>query len=132
MNREVENRPGEETDIRVEAFRTDQNGKRTDVLTLVIEVKGCWHEKLWSAMESQLVTRYMSLNRTNVGVYVVGWFLCKDWEKEPRLNRTPKKDIGDVRLKLAEQARTLTTETREVRAVVLDTHLPGSPLWFET
>ena len=56
INREVEVRPGEETDLHIVALSKE---KADEVqFTVIVEVKGCWHRELDTAMETQLVRRY--------------------------------------------------------------------------
>jgi hypothetical protein len=62
VNREVEIRRGERTDIQVDAVRKKPNGDVYDSITVIIEVKGCWNDELNSAMEVQLVNRYLKDN----------------------------------------------------------------------
>jgi hypothetical protein len=54
INREVENRPRSITDIRVDAVGHDRQQEADHVLTVIIEVKGCWHPRLREAMKTQL------------------------------------------------------------------------------
>lgn len=124
LNREVENRHGEKTDVRVEARERDRDGTVIDVLTVVIEVKGCWHRELNSAMETQLVGRYLSNNNTNHGLYVVGWYNCDKWdETDSRKRRAPKHDRDEAQRRLDAQAADLSRDGTHVRALVLDTAL---------
>jgi hypothetical protein len=70
LNREVvirRNRgatQGERTDIHIDAVVPGTSGEKLDVVSSIVEVKGCWHDKLWTAMKSQLVDRYLHENRT--------------------------------------------------------------------
>jgi hypothetical protein len=41
---------GERTDIRIDAIRRSANGSGFDVISAVIEVKGCWNDELFSAL----------------------------------------------------------------------------------
>ena len=64
-NREVEigrvagARIGQRTDIKIDALRRTNEGARFDVITAVIELKGCWNSELFSALEKQLWEKYM-------------------------------------------------------------------------
>jgi hypothetical protein len=123
-NREVVNRRGEETDIRVEAIKYGTSGEVADILTVIIEVKGNWHPKLQTAMETQLVDTYMASNRSNHGIYVVGWYAWDEWNPDDwRRQRAPKYDLAAARQRLEEQAANLTNRDRTVGAVVLDISL---------
>jgi len=58
VNREVEirrstgNRSGERVDIQVDAVSKKPNGEEYDRTSVVIEVKGCWHNELDQAMKT--------------------------------------------------------------------------------
>lgn len=88
VHREVEIRrgtgsnQGERTDIYVDAFVRIPNGKAIDFISAIIEVKGCWHKELYSAMKTQLVDRYLKDNQCRHGLYLVGWFNCDQWDKK--------------------------------------------------
>ncbi|MEC2746355.1 hypothetical protein P9X02_31435, partial [Bacillus cereus] len=87
VNREVEIRrgygtgSGERTDIQINAIIKDPTEQRNKKITVIIEVKGCWHRELDIAMEEQLINRYLSDNECNYGIYLVGWFYCKQWRE---------------------------------------------------
>jgi hypothetical protein len=120
-NREVTNRRGEETDLRVEAVKYDARGDVDDILTVIIEVKGNWNKDLRTAMRTQLVGRYMASNRSDHGVYVVGWYTWDQWNPDDwRRRSTPKYDITEARRRFQEQATSLSDQHRVVKAVVLD------------
>jgi hypothetical protein len=124
FNREVVNRRGEETDIRVEALLRGANGEELDPLTVIIEVKGCWDKHLVSAMKTQLVERYLAETRTSHGLYVAGWYNCNQWDPNDwRNKRAPRYDKDEAQLRLDAQAAELSRCGKVVRAVVLDTSL---------
>lgn len=130
-NREVELRPstggnpGERTDIHVDAFLPNHRGEPASTLTAIIEVKGCWHEELFQAMETQLVDRYLKENPCRYGLYLVGWFNCKQWDPaDYRKSDAPTLDIEEAREKFAAQAIHLSADPiRDVliRSFVLNT-----------
>lgn len=123
-NREVVNRRGEETDIRVEALLDPLHGDERNPLAIVIEVKGCWHDEMESAMETQLVDRYLSGTNTNHGLYVVGWYNCDKWDRgDWRNRRAPRYDMNKAQQRLDAQAAGLSRGGKHVRALVLDTSL---------
>ena len=82
INREVQisrklfsgGKSGSRTDIWVQA--SDDDGR---VLTLCIEVKGNWNDTAKTALKKQLVDKYMSGGTATAGVFLVGWYSCKDW-----------------------------------------------------
>jgi hypothetical protein len=129
-NREVEVRAsrggetGERTDIHIDAVT---RGSPTDVVTVVVEVKGCWHSDLKTAMRTQLVDRYLDHNGLRHGLYLVGWFLSSIWNAaDSRRGATEALgwDFEAVRTALAQQAASLSSAQRDVRAFVLDARWP--------
>lgn len=129
-NREVELRrnyggsPGERTDIHVDAVVKKPNGELYDCITVIIEVKGCWHTDLNSAMEEQLVQRYLQDNSSKYGLYLVGWFNCNQWDdKDSRKGKAPKISIDQAREQFDRQAEQLSSPPNVVRAYVLNTAL---------
>ena len=50
-------------------------------VTVVIEMKGCWHSEVRDAVERQLVNKYLHPNGLSHGIYVVGWFVCDHWKQ---------------------------------------------------
>ncbi len=107
VNREVEirrgegDKPGERTDIHIDAAIPGQSGEIYDVIKAIIEVKGCWNPELNKAMEAQLVERYLKNSDCNHGIYLVGWFDCEQWDnKDPRKKKALKLKFEDLREQL--------------------------------
>jgi len=130
VNREVEIRrsfggaTGERTDIHVDTAVPGTEPNTWDKVTVIIEVKCCWHEALWDAMRTQLVDRYMKDNECRHGVYVVGWFECAQWDPDDgRRKKGSKISIQEARQQFESQAATLSTGGVVVRAVVLNAAL---------
>jgi len=130
VNREVELRrnyggnPGERTDIHVDAVLKQPNGETYDSITVIIEVKGCWHLEAQTAMQSQLVGRYLADNACKYGLYLIGWFSCQQWDSgDSRQNKTPKITLDEARKQFNAQAETLSSSGNSVRAYVLNTAL---------
>ncbi|MBF2072932.1 MAG: hypothetical protein IGS50_04105 [Synechococcales cyanobacterium C42_A2020_086] len=130
VNREVELRrkyggnPGERTDIHVDAVLKNSNGNTYDSITVIIEVKGCWHSEVQTAMQSQLVERYLSDNVCPYGLYLVGWFNCQQWnDEDSRKKQAPQITLNQARIQFDEQAQRLTSSVNTVRAYVLNTAL---------
>jgi hypothetical protein len=129
VNREVVIRKGEgqgrgeRTDLLVEAVVPES--EQYDVITAIIETKGCWNPELNTAMKDQLVDRYLNANdRCKHGLYLVGWFYCEQWgDTHSRKQRTPRYGLEAAREKFANQAQSLSNESIHVRSVVLDTAL---------
>ena len=129
-NREVELRPsqggapGERTDIHIDAVVKDSNGKVYDSITVIIEVKGCWHNELGTAMETQLVNRYLKDNTCQHGLYLVGWFNCQQWDdSDHRKHATPNISLKDARKQFEQQAEQLSLSCVTVKSFVLNTAL---------
>jgi len=124
VNREVEIRRGEgstlgeRTDIHVDAFVQRPGQQEADHIIVIIEVKGCWHWALTTAMETQLVQRYMRDNPAAYGLYLVGWFYCDQWKK-----KKPSYSMHDLQKQLDTQATALSRSGRRVRALVMNTSL---------
>ena len=80
VNREVQPRRGARTDIIVDAV-TRKPEADYNKLTVVIEVKGCWHSDVRTGLETQLVDGYLKAHGWRCGIYLVGWFVCPQWQK---------------------------------------------------
>lgn len=111
------------TDVHVDATIMAPNGEVYDRITLIIEVKGCWHPRLKKAMNAQLVARYLAENRCDYGLYLVGWFLCDRWAPEYRRRQTPKWNLETARLFFRDQAEQCSKEGKLIRAFVLNAAL---------
>ena len=93
INREVEisrsssDGVGDRVDLLVEAV--DISGRsQVNRVSAVIEVKGCWNRDLVEALESQLVTKYMSAVPTNCGIYLIFQFALGQWDPEDSRRKT--------------------------------------------
>ncbi|HKP52598.1 MAG TPA: hypothetical protein VJ183_08090 [Chloroflexia bacterium] len=126
VNREVEIRRGEETDIYVGAITVSEDGVYATV-TVVIETKGCWHRELHSAMETQLVRRYLSDTSCKHGLYLVGWFLCNKWSDTDDYRKADAIrngiDKGALQKQLASQASELSEPGMQITTLVIDAAL---------
>ena len=129
MNREVEIRPslpgesGERTDLMVEA-RVPESESGDDVVSAIIEVKGCWHSDVLTALHQQLAERYLDNIQVSAGIYLVGWFQCDQWDAaDYRKSQTPGMTLDEARAFFEQQARDACTQDRTVRSVVLDISL---------
>ena len=110
-------------DIRVDAVRPSTDGPM-DTISVVIEVKGCWHRSLQTAMDTQLLNQYLRPNEVRHGIYLVGWFLCEEWTDDDYRKRDSSAQFqnreGAQRV-LTAQAQQLSSESGLLmRAVVLD------------
>lgn len=111
-------RKGERIDIKVDLCTTQK-----ETISLLIEVKGCWNRTLKTAMEKQLVSRYMENQHCDYGIYLIGWFLCEGW-KDPadiRLKTTPDMQINDAKQFFNQQAENLSFKfNKHVSSYVFD------------
>ena len=130
VNREVEIRrstggkPGERVDIQVDAISKKPNGEEYDRISVVIEVKGCWHKELDQAMKTQLIDRYLNEARCQHGLYLIGWFNCLQWSaNDSRQKQSPKQDLEEARTQFDSQAHELSQSGVTVKAFVMNTAL---------
>ncbi|KAA3602017.1 MAG: hypothetical protein DWQ06_07325 [Calditrichaeota bacterium] len=123
VNREVEIRKGEKVDIFVVAKPNDE--KNFDSLSLIIEVKGCWHDEVKTAMRTQLLNRYLKDNKIDCGIYLVGCFSCEKWDSEDLKSGKPvsKWSLEKSKVFFEKQANDLSTEEKPIKAFVLNTAL---------
>lgn len=113
-------------DIHIKVFGRDHLGRPTEPSELIIEVKGCWHPELDTAMETQLVDRYLSANGCHHGIYLIGWFNCDAWNdsSDSRKQKVPNYTLEQARKTFRQQAETLSSEhVLRVESVVLNTEL---------
>lgn len=122
VNREVEVRRsvptgiGERTDLQVDAVAGDE----ASILTLPIEVKGAWNPRLPTALQDQLVSRYMQDLGVSYGLYVVAWPDLDFWDVEDDDRaRVAGLDAAEVRAALEKQARELRSVGIEVGIIFL-------------
>ena len=126
VNREVQITRRDKTDIHVTAATREPDANTYDSIDAIVETKGCWSSELHSAMEMQLVDRYLMNSGCPHGIYLVGWFNCDHWQEDSPRRRAAARagaDIQDLRRKLDEQAAALSTGTMIVRALVLNAAL---------
>ncbi|KQM97992.1 hypothetical protein ASE78_06890 [Sphingomonas sp. Leaf25] len=117
---------GQRTDIQVQAFTgADSEGGRRPIANLTVEVKGCWNDDLHTAMQSQLVDRYLASTGSGVGLYVVGWYVCPQWESQQVAGRKPNAEttIAGLRSTLQAQAVGLSGPDRLIKVAVIDATL---------
>jgi predicted NACHT family NTPase len=115
---------GERTDLYIEAYLPGSNHMKIDTLTVIIEVKGCWHKEINRAMQTQLVERYLRENSCQHGLYLVGWFNCPQWDRSDyRKADAPRITLEEARSRYQFQAELLTEQSPArllVRSFVLD------------
>jgi hypothetical protein len=72
-------------------------------------------------MKTQLVNRYLVPSGYQHGLYLVGWFLCDEWDKsDSRKGKTPKWSFEETQVHFVNQAETLSISGLDVRSFVLD------------
>jgi len=116
----VGGQPGQRTDIRVDVA-SNACSEDAEVIAAIIETKGNWHPDVRTAMQTQLVERYLRDNRCQTGLYIVGWYQSPAWDStDSRRNQIAWSTQDIARLELANQAAGLTANEREVRSYVLN------------
>ncbi len=111
-------------DIHVDAIVRGR-GETLDRVKTIIEVKGCWHTELKTAMKDQLVDDYLAHSDSRHGLYLVGWFGRDRWsESDYRRDQVSFANPDEAQRFLDSQARELSVEGRKVTALVLDSSLP--------
>ena len=112
-------------DIYVSAVTSGPNRR---MLSLIIEVKGCWNDDLKTALETQLAARYLKENHSRLGIYLVVWFMCDKWDglSDSRKRKTPHENLSSVRASLEEQARRVNEANQcGIRVFILDATVEG-------
>jgi hypothetical protein len=94
-----------------------------DQVKVITEVKGCWHPKLKTAMQTQLRDGYLRQNQCGHGLYLVAWFLCNKWRDESRKKKTPQWTLEEAQRFFEHQASDLSEQGEILRALVLDARL---------
>jgi hypothetical protein len=130
IDREVEVRRkagagiGERNDLAVQAATAG----RTDVLRTTIEVKGCWHDKVLTAMRNQLVDKYLAPYGERHGIYLVFWFDPQHWDpQDPQRGPALTTTKADLAALLDEQAEELLAEGWHIRPIVIDASIEFTP-----
>jgi hypothetical protein len=130
-NREVEIRAGagtgERTDVHISATTRRSDGA-FDSVRVIVEVKGCWHREVNTAMESQLRDRYLRDNDCRHGLYAVGWFLGDRWSDpddsrrdDARRRMPPSLEVARIRFE--DQSKKLSVGGNVLKAVVINASL---------
>ncbi|MFF5760016.1 NACHT domain-containing protein [Streptomyces longwoodensis] len=91
------------------------------VAQVAIEVKGNWHDKIETAMETQLADDYLAALRTRNGLYLIAFFPNDQWTAKER--KQPA--AGQTRANLqefydAQAAQLSERRSLDIRAFVLD------------
>ncbi|MCI0560340.1 MAG: HEAT repeat domain-containing protein, partial [Nitrososphaera sp.] len=127
VNREVQisRKPGSgvgnRTDIQIDAIRHSNSGQILDVITVIVEVKGCWNHEIQTAPKSQLVDNYMKTSGAEEGIYVVGWFSQDRWDStDYRRGNVPLWNLDEAQRNLDQITSDASETGRTARAFVLD------------
>ena len=98
VGREVQIERRQKTDVWIKAVPANDDGP-ADPLTVVVEVKGCWNPDVRDNIEDQLVQKYLLPHGLKYGLYVVGWFVCGDWESPRNSLRSMTLEDGKTELR---------------------------------
>ena len=116
--------PGERTDIHITGVVPTISPGVFDQVRVIVEVKGVWHREVESAMETQLAKRYLWENTCCHGIYLVGWYMCSQWDEEDnRRSRSCGRSLKEFAQKLREQADELSSDSMYIKSFVLDASL---------
>ncbi|MCC3332976.1 hypothetical protein [Nocardia abscessus] len=121
---------GDRTDILIDAHTQTVDTDASQHIKLVIEVKGAWNVDVETAQETQLVDRYLPEARTEVGIYLVGWYPIELWDaagdkrKTKAKNLNPSTLIDDLK---AQSQQWKQASTLHVRPIVMTIPRPYRP-----
>ncbi len=115
---------GERTDLHVQGV-VQHRDRAAEVLTTIVEVKGCWHADVPTAIETQLVADYLLPTSTPYGIYLVVWFESERWADDDRRRADcARRDRAATMAALEERARELAAEQGlQLRVVALEVRL---------
>lgn len=126
---EVRNPPGhkgmgDSPDLLIQAI-AGELVEGSPVISVTIEVKGCWNPQVLTAIETQLANKYLADDH-QFGIYLVASFQCDDWdESDYRKRDSHKFQPGELRTKLTEQAANISRRKNvEISTVLVDCSLP--------
>ena len=114
--------PGRRTDLLVHAVPCPRPGQdAAGAVSVIIEVKGCWHADVERAMETQLRDRYLTRSGFSHGIYLVCWYPRFQWDAaDTRRSSGTRRPLAEARGLYNEQAETLSTDGVALAAFVLD------------
>jgi hypothetical protein len=115
---------GERTDIHVDAVVRGPGAEEHRTVTVIVEVKGSWYQRLYHAMQAQLVERYLRDNESQHGLYLVGWFNCPQWDDTDRRKATAiRRDLEETRERLEAKAAELSEGELRIKPLIINTAL---------
>ncbi|WP_333754152.1 NACHT domain-containing protein [Streptomyces sp. IBSBF 3352] len=98
---------------------------QTLIAQVAIEVKGNWHDKLKTAMETQLADDYLPTLGTRQGLYLIAYFPRDQWTASERTRPPASQTLAAVQATYDAQAAQLSERrSLDLRAVVLDCSIP--------
>ena len=112
MNRGINGNTGATTDIWIDAFSHCDNTH----LSLCIEVKGSWNQETLTALDNQLIGKYMGEGGADAGILLVGWFQSKNKPIRNVFNN----DKGNAEIELTAQEKSANEKGYLVKCVILD------------
>lgn len=112
LNRGINGNTGATTDIWIDAFSHCDNTH----LSLCIEVKGSWNQETLTALDNQLIGKYMGEGGADAGILLVGWFQSKNKPIRNFFNN----DKGNAEIELTAQEKSANEKGYLVKCVILD------------
>ncbi|MCB1129781.1 MAG: hypothetical protein KDN05_01545 [Verrucomicrobiae bacterium] len=128
VNREVQPRRGQRTDILMEAWSNTPGGRnRQEVpLSVTIEVKGCWNAEIRTGAKNQLLDGYLRpFGRTN-GIFLVAWFYSPGRTKSESAQHTELRfeDFSEAKRAVASFVEKADAVGCRIEPFVLNCRLP--------
>lgn len=105
IGREVQIERRMKTDVLVKSFIRNDSGQAQDEITVVVEVKGCWHKDIKTGTEEQLVKDYLLQHSLSYGIYLVGWFCCPEWDWDKPNNKLNANTYEDAIIEVEHYAQ---------------------------
>lgn len=128
VNREVQPRRGQRTDILIEAWSLSLDGRNRQEapLSVTIEVKGCWNGELKTGAKVQLLDGYLRPFGRTHGIFLVAWFYSPGSTKSESVQPTELKfeNLSDAKGAVAGFVESAHAVGFEIAPFVLDCRLP--------
>lgn len=108
---------GDQPDILIEAVASNSSSYGQITFSVAVELKGSWNDEVLTAQDDQLAARYLPEAKTNVGLYIVGWYPLDQWDSNdgPRKKAKRHKSAEELGQALRQQA----DEIRDDRALLV-------------
>ena len=118
LNREVQLNRGRhgEAGARTDLWIETVDGAGENKITLCIEVKGSWNKTAKTALENQLIHKYMGAGGADAGILVLGWFDAPAPNNVKNQWKTMEQAKGDLDL----QVKAVRERGNMVASEVLD------------